>query len=64
MPPPPVDQLPLTVPVFHVLLSLVDQELHGYALIKELRRRTGRGSLRTGTVYAALVEPERRVLVT
>lgn len=48
------DLLPLTDLAFNVLVALADGELHGYALIKELRNRTGRDKLRTGTVYAAL----------
>ena len=46
--------LPLTDLAFNVLLALSDRSLHGYALLKELRGRTGREGLRTGTVYAAL----------
>ena len=46
--------LPLTDLAFNVLVALADEERHGYALIKELRTRTGRERLRTGTVYAAL----------
>ena len=45
--------LPLTDLAFNILVALTDRELHGYALIKELRSRTGRAKLRTGTVYAA-----------
>ena len=41
MPPTPVDQLPLTVPVFQILLSLVDQPMHGYAIIGDIEDRTG-----------------------
>jgi DNA-binding PadR family transcriptional regulator len=55
MPPPPVDQLPLTVPVFQILLSLVDRELHGYALIKDIDERTaGEVSLTASTLYGAV----------
>jgi len=50
----PTPPLPLTDLAFTVLVSLKDRELHGYALLKELRARTGRQRLRTGTVYAAL----------
>ncbi|MEJ2205258.1 MAG: helix-turn-helix transcriptional regulator [Gemmatimonadota bacterium] len=46
--------LPLTDLAFSILVALTDEELHGYRLIKELRRRPGREKLRTGTVYAAL----------
>ena len=45
---------PLTDLAFNILVALADRELHGYALIKELRGRTGRQALRTGTGYAAL----------
>ena len=55
MPPPPVDQLPLTVPVFQILLSLVDQELHGYALINDIDARTdGEVRLTASTLYGAV----------
>jgi DNA-binding PadR family transcriptional regulator len=53
--PPPVDQLPLSVPVFHILLSLVDRDLHGYALIKDIETRTaGEVRLTASTLYGAL----------
>jgi DNA-binding PadR family transcriptional regulator len=45
----------LTTPVFQILLSLVDEELHGYAIILDVRRRTsGEVSLTASTLYAAL----------
>jgi DNA-binding PadR family transcriptional regulator len=52
---PSVDRVPLTVPVFHILLSLVDQDLHGYALIRDIERRTG-GEVRltASTLYGAI----------
>lgn len=46
--------LPLTDLSFNILLALTGEELHGYALVKRLQELEGRGSLRTGTVYAAL----------
>lgn len=47
--------LPLSAPVFHILLSLADRERHGYAIIKEIERRTSESIvLSTGTLYAAL----------
>lgn len=47
--------IPLTPPVFHILLALVDRELHGYAIIKDVERRSGgRVRLSTGTLYAAI----------
>jgi DNA-binding PadR family transcriptional regulator len=55
MPAPPVDQLPLSVPVFQILLSLVDQDLHGYALIKDIDARTeGEVRLTASTLYGAV----------
>lgn len=55
MPPPPVDQLPLTVPAFQILLSLVDRDLHGYALIRDIEERThGEVSLTASTLYGAV----------
>ena len=49
------DFLPLTPPVFQVLLALADGEKHGYAILKEVATRTG-GSveLSTGTLYAII----------
>jgi len=47
--------LPLTPAMFQVLIALADGEKHGYAIIKEVSRRTeGRVRLGAGTLYAAL----------
>jgi DNA-binding PadR family transcriptional regulator len=47
--------LPLTEPVFQILLSLADQELHGYAIIQDIRVRTDRAvDLTPSTLYAAV----------
>ncbi|MDX1495590.1 MAG: PadR family transcriptional regulator [Longimicrobiales bacterium] len=48
------DPLPLTDLAFNILVALSNQDLHGYALVKQLRELDGREGLRTGTVYAAL----------
>jgi DNA-binding PadR family transcriptional regulator len=41
--------------VFHILLSLADQDLHGYAIIADISGRTdGRVVLTASTLYAAL----------
>jgi len=46
---------PLTPAVFHVLLALADGEKHGYAILKEVKRRTGgRVRLSAGTLYAII----------
>lgn len=47
--------LPLSVPVFQILLSLSDRDLHGYAIIQDIRERTsGEVALTASTLYAAL----------
>lgn len=53
--PQPQQTLPLTVPVYYILLALTDGERHGYGIITEVEARTG-GSvrLRTGTLYNAV----------
>jgi DNA-binding PadR family transcriptional regulator len=51
----PVGHLPLTPAMFQVLIALADGEKHGYAIIKEVARRTGgKVRLRAGTLYAAI----------
>lgn len=51
----PQQHLPLTVPVFQILLSLADQDLHGYAIIQDIRERTaGEVDLTASTLYAAI----------
>ena len=41
--------------VFHILLSLSDQNLHGYAIITDISERTGgQVVLTASTLYAAL----------
>jgi DNA-binding PadR family transcriptional regulator len=49
------DLLPLTPTVLHVLLSLADEERHGYGIMKEVEDRTG-GEVRLGpgTLYGAI----------
>ncbi len=51
----PQAQLPLTPPVYHILLALTDESRHGYAIMKEVEARSGgRVMLSTGTLYAAI----------
>ena len=51
----PASFIPLTPAMFQVLLALADGEKHGYAIIKEVSRRTsGRVRLRAGTLYTLL----------
>src|ERR1051325_7062525 len=52
----PVESLlPLTPAVFHILITLADGEAHGYAIMQEVRRRSG-GAVRLGpgTLYGAI----------
>lgn len=51
----PSDLLPLSEPVFHILLSLADQDRHGYGIMREVRTRTGETIvLSPGTLYGAI----------
>jgi len=51
----PRSLLPLPAHVFQILLSLLDHDLHGYALIQDIARRTGgEMALGTSTLYAAI----------
>ncbi len=46
---------PLTAPDYQILLSLSDRELHGYAVIMDIRERTaGEVSLTASTLYGAV----------
>src|ERR1700743_1058968 len=47
--------LPLSVPFFHMLLSLTEGERHGYALKREILQRTEkRVNLGSGALYGAI----------
>jgi DNA-binding PadR family transcriptional regulator len=51
----PASHLPLTPASFQILIALADGEKHGYAILKEVARRTGgKVRLRAGTLYTAL----------
>ena len=46
---------PLTPAMFHVLLALAGDDLHGYAILKEVALRTGgKVKLSTGTLYGII----------
>jgi DNA-binding PadR family transcriptional regulator len=49
------DLLPLTPPVFHILMALSDGERHGYGIMQDVARQTG-GALQLGpgTLYGCL----------
>ena len=47
--------LPLTPPVFHILLALADEERHGYGIMQDVARQTGDAlQLGPGTLYGCL----------
>lgn len=52
---PPESFLPLKPHWFHVLLSLTDQEQHGYGIMQEVLNRTdGKVRLWPATLYGTL----------
>ncbi len=47
--------LPLPLPIFHMLLALTEGERHGYALKREILRRTdGKLNLASGALYGSI----------
>jgi DNA-binding PadR family transcriptional regulator len=53
----PDDLLPLPSAVFHILLSLAEGERHGYALKREIARRTdGKLTLGAGVLYGSIAK--------
>lgn len=47
--------LPLSPPVFHVLLALGQDALHGYGVLESIDAKTGgRASILPGTLYATM----------
>src|SRR5256885_12326648 len=51
----PTEILPLTPPVFHILLALADEERHGYGIMQDVARQTtGALQLGPGTLYGCL----------
>src|SRR5438034_11801179 len=51
----PAELLPLSPPVFHILVALADGEAHGYAIMRDITERS-EGSVRlgAGTLYGAI----------
>ena len=59
--PIPEGYLPLTPAVLDIMVALGDEELHGYAIMQEVRRRTaGKRRLAPGTLYRSLKQMEER----
>src|SRR5712692_9122049 len=56
MPKPSADHLlPLTAPVFHILLALADDERHGYGIMQDVARQTNDAlQLGPGTLYGCI----------
>ena len=56
--------LPLPPATFHILLALVDQERHGYAIIQDVEART-EGELRmsAGTLYRSVARMVEQGLI-
>jgi DNA-binding PadR family transcriptional regulator len=53
--------LPLTPAVLDIMVALGDEEMHGYAIMQEVRRRTaGKRRLAPGTLYRSLRQMEER----
>ena len=51
----PESQIPLSPPVFHILLALAGEERHGYGIMQEVKLRTdGQMRLGPGTLYGAI----------
>lgn len=51
----PRAELPLSPPVFHVLLALGDRAMHGYAIMQAFETKTGGSeSILPGTLYATI----------
>ncbi|HVL68602.1 MAG TPA: helix-turn-helix transcriptional regulator [Vicinamibacterales bacterium] len=53
---PPVDTLlPLSAPMFHILIALGDEAMHGYAVMQSIAERSG-GQVRLlpGTLYSTI----------
>lgn len=51
----PNEYLPLTPAVLHIMLALMDGEMHGYAIMRDVRETTdGRMILGPGTLYGAI----------
>ena len=63
---PDLDRLlPLSPASLHILLALAAEDLHGYAIMQEVRRQSeGRFKLGPGTLYDNLAKLTREGLVT
>ncbi|MGA9567009.1 MAG: PadR family transcriptional regulator [Candidatus Korobacteraceae bacterium] len=61
----PESLLPLQPMTFHILLSLADEDRHGYAIILDVARRTnGELKLSAGTLYRSIQRMLEAGLIT
>jgi DNA-binding PadR family transcriptional regulator len=61
LPEGPEGYLPLTPAVLDIMVALGEEEMHGYAIMQEVRRRTaGNRRLAPGTLYRSLKQMEER----
>lgn len=51
---PQAESRPLSPAEFEVLIALADGEKHGYAMLKDIARRTGERPFGTATLYAVI----------
>lgn len=59
------DLLPLPPATFHILLALIDEERHGYAIIQDVEARTqGELRLSAGTLYRSIARMVEQGLIT
>jgi DNA-binding PadR family transcriptional regulator len=59
--PIPEGYVPLTPAVLDIMVALGEVEMHGYAIMREVRRRTaGKRRLAPGTLYRSLRQMEER----
>jgi DNA-binding PadR family transcriptional regulator len=62
--PKPEGYLPLTPAVLDIMVALGEEEMHGYAIMREVRRRTaGKRRLAPGTLYRSLKQMHERGLL-
>jgi len=62
--PIPEGYLPLTPAVLDIIVALGQEEMHGYAIMREVRRRTeGQRRLAPGTLYRSLKQMHERGLL-
>jgi DNA-binding PadR family transcriptional regulator len=60
----PQSLIPLSEPVFQILLAVADRDRHGYGIIQEVGERTeGRVRLGPGTLYGAIKRLREQGLV-